>query len=59
MRIAVYHANARNLFWIAFQMKNAQSYQIATTSLDMEQQTFLMELMRRATESNSGGKPPA
>jgi len=36
-----------------FQMKNAPSYQIATTSLDMEQKTFLMDLMRQA-ETNGG-----
>jgi len=31
-----------------FQMKNGSSYQVATTSLNMDQQTFLMELMRQA-----------
>ena len=34
----------------AFQMKNGQGYQIATTSLSSEQQTFLMEVMRLADE---------
>lgn len=35
-------------FDLAFQMKNGSSYQVATTSLNMDQQTFLMELMRMA-----------
>ncbi|KZT09181.1 ARM repeat-containing protein [Laetiporus sulphureus 93-53] len=33
-----------------FQMKNPQFYQLATTSLDTEQQTLLMEVMRIAEE---------
>ncbi|KAI0079480.1 ARM repeat-containing protein [Panus rudis PR-1116 ss-1] len=33
-----------------FQMKNPQSYQVATTSLNPEQQTLLMEVMRIAEE---------
>ncbi|KAI3621267.1 nonsense-mediated mrna decay protein [Moniliophthora roreri] len=32
----------------AFQMRNAPGYQAATTSLDIEQQTLLMEVMRLA-----------
>jgi len=34
----------------AFQMKNAPSYQLATTSLTIEQQTLLMDVMRIAGE---------
>jgi len=34
----------------SFQMKNGQSYQIATTSLDTEHQAFLMDVMRIAEE---------
>ncbi|KAF9493565.1 ARM repeat-containing protein [Pleurotus eryngii] len=30
-----------------FQMKNPSSYQVATTSLDVEQQTLLMEIMQK------------
>ncbi|KAI0657254.1 ARM repeat-containing protein [Cubamyces menziesii] len=37
----------------AFQMKNAQGYQLATTSLSPEQQTFLMEVMRIAEEHSA------
>ncbi|KAI0632293.1 ARM repeat-containing protein [Trametes polyzona] len=33
-----------------FQMKNGQGYQMATTSLSPDQQTFLMEVMRLAEE---------
>ncbi|KAF4617901.1 hypothetical protein D9613_006252 [Agrocybe pediades] len=33
-----------------FQMKNSSCYQLATTSLDMEQQTLLMEVMRIAEQ---------
>jgi len=38
------------LLLLAFQMKNSQCYQAATTSLDMEQQTLLMEVMRIAEQ---------
>ncbi|KAI8978716.1 ARM repeat-containing protein [Trametes punicea] len=34
----------------SFQMKNPQGYQLATTSLTPDQQTFLMEVMRIAEE---------
>ncbi|KAI0754790.1 ARM repeat-containing protein [Daedaleopsis nitida] len=34
----------------AFQMKNGHGYQLATTSLNPDQQTFLMEVMRLADE---------
>ena len=34
----------------AFQMKNGHGYQLATTSLTPEHQTFLMEVMRLADE---------
>ena len=34
-------------------MKNAQGYQLATTSLSPEQQTFLMEVMRIAEEHSA------
>lgn len=34
----------------AFQMQNAPSYQTATTSLDIEAQTLLMEVMRIAEQ---------
>ena len=34
----------------AFQMKNGQGYQLATTALGPDQQTFLMEVMRIADE---------
>ena len=39
--------------YIAFQMQNAMGYQTATTVLDIEQQTMLMEVMRIA-EQGSG-----
>jgi hypothetical protein len=35
----------------AFQMKNPQAYQAATMSLNIEQQTLLVELMRKADEN--------
>jgi len=34
----------------AFQMQNSSSYQVATTSLNIEQQTLLMEVMRIADQ---------
>ena len=42
--------DAALILFTAFQMKNGQGYQIATTSLSSEQQTFLMEVMRLADE---------
>lgn len=33
---------------LAFQMQNGPSYQAATTALNVEQQTLLMEVMRSA-----------
>jgi hypothetical protein len=33
------------IFCVAFQLKNGAGYQAGTTSLNMEQQTFLMEVM--------------
>ncbi|TCD68344.1 hypothetical protein EIP91_010982 [Steccherinum ochraceum] len=39
----------------AFQMKNSQSYQASTTSLNPDQQTLLMEVMRIA-ETNQGAQ---
>ena len=38
------------LFIAAFQMKNGNGYQLATTSLTPDHQTFLMEVMRIADE---------
>ena len=35
---------------VAFQMKNGHGYQLATTSLTPDHQTFLMEVMRLADE---------
>lgn len=35
---------------VGFQMKNSQGYQLATTSLSPDLQTFLMEVMRLAEE---------
>lgn len=40
---------------IAFQMQNPASYQVSTTSLNVEQQTLLMEVMRIA-ETQTGGE---
>ncbi|KAI0769096.1 ARM repeat-containing protein [Trametes elegans] len=37
----------------SFQMKNAQGYQLATTSLSPDLQTFLMEVMRIAEEHST------
>jgi hypothetical protein len=34
----------------AFQMQNSPNYQAATTSLNVEQQTLLMEVMRIADQ---------
>jgi len=47
-----------NLFFIvsrslAFQMQNAANYQAATTALDIEQQTLLMEVMRIADQAQA------
>lgn len=42
----------------AFQMKNPAAYQAATTSLDVEQQTLLMEVMTIA-EKNGTAAPTA
>ena len=39
-----------SIFLAAFQMKNGHGYQLATTSLTPEHQTFLMEVMRLADE---------
>ena len=39
----------------AFQMKNPSAYQVATTSLNTEQQTMLMEVMRVAEEKSKSG----
>ncbi|KAH9949788.1 armadillo-type protein [Amylocystis lapponica] len=39
-----------------FQMKNAHGYQLATTSLNTEQQTLLMEIMRIAEEKSAEGQ---
>lgn len=39
----------------AFQMKNPSAYQVATTSLNAEQQTMLMEAMRIAEEKSKSG----
>jgi len=36
------------IFFIAFQMQNPESYQAATTALDVEHQALLMEVMRIA-----------
>lgn len=36
------------LVTLAFQMQNPQGYQAATTVLDVDQQTILMEVMRIA-----------
>ncbi|TBU59052.1 ARM repeat-containing protein [Dichomitus squalens] len=41
----------------SFQMKNGSGYQIATTSLSPEQQTFLMEVMRLADEHAAAAAP--
>ncbi|KAI0372335.1 ARM repeat-containing protein [Pilatotrama ljubarskyi] len=41
----------------SFQMKNAQGYQMATTSLNPDQQTFLMEVMRIAEEHTAQVAP--
>ncbi|PCH39811.1 ARM repeat-containing protein [Wolfiporia cocos MD-104 SS10] len=40
----------------AFQMKNPQGYQLATTSLSAEQQTLLMEVMRIAEQNSAQGQ---
>ena len=39
----------------AFQMKNPSAYQVATTSLNTEQQTMLMGVMRIAEEKSKSG----
>jgi hypothetical protein len=38
---------------LAFQMQNAASYQAATTALDIDQQTLLMEVMRIAEQAQA------
>jgi len=38
------------LLILAFQMQNPAGYQAATTALDVEQQTLLMEVMRIAEQ---------
>ena len=37
---------------LAFQMQNAAGYQAATTALDIDQQTLLMEVMRIAEQQS-------
>jgi hypothetical protein len=41
------------IFSLAFQMQNAPSYQAATTVLDIEAQTLLMEVMRIAEQDST------
>lgn len=40
-------------------MKNGNGYQIATTSLTADLQTFLMEVMRLADTHAAAAAPPA
>lgn len=44
--------NAYNAY-TAFQLKNGHGYQLATTSLSPDLQTFLMEVMRIAEEHST------
>jgi hypothetical protein len=37
--------------WVALEVKDRVTYQAATTSLNVEQQTVLMEIMRMAEEA--------
>ncbi|KAL0569124.1 Nonsense-mediated mRNA decay protein 5 [Marasmius crinis-equi] len=46
--LALIVAASLTFVWEAFQMRNGTGYQAATTSLDIEQQTLLMEVMRLA-----------
>lgn len=39
--------------YTAFQLKNGHGYQLATTSLSPDLQTFLMEVMRIAEEHST------
>ncbi|KAG8830327.1 hypothetical protein FRC18_008256 [Serendipita sp. 400] len=38
---------------IAFQAKNSSGYQVAATSLNMDQQVFLTEVMRQAEQKEA------
>ncbi|EIM81399.1 ARM repeat-containing protein [Stereum hirsutum FP-91666 SS1] len=42
----------------SLQAKNGQAYQLATTALDIEQQTLLMEVMRLAETQGNGNAVP-
>jgi importin-7 len=48
------NTHADNTCDTALQMKNGHVYQAATTSLNVEQQTLLMEIMRIADTQEPG-----
>ena len=52
---SIIHPALTTLHCAAFQMKNPAAYQVATTSLNTEQQTMLMEVMRIAEEKSKSG----
>ena len=49
----LWHDTDSHTLSLAFQMQNAAGYQAATTALDIDQQTLLMEVMRIAEQQSA------